>query len=142
MAIAVLGIMSALGAAPVLAVDYGGALTINAPTTVHDKAGTITIRARYHCDQYVAPYAGGTDLLIGGITSPATITGFDGVAAITCDGKSHQVTLTLTAFNGGLTGTAILQFVHQGTSPDPTVGGIAAIDPTLSSVVTVVQPRK
>ena len=115
--------IGALGAAPVAAQTTSGALTVDVMSgAVVDKDGTITLRAKYACGQYDAPYDG-TDLLIASITSSTG--GYHANAAVTCDGTTQHITLHLIAFNGGVSGSANLQFGHQGNSPDGTIGTIA-----------------
>jgi hypothetical protein len=125
--------IAALGAGPAVALAGGGDLSVQAHVALVDKDGTITLRAKYVCSQYDAPYDG-TDVLIASITSSAG--GYDTFTSVTCDGTKQHVTLTMAAFDGGTSGSAILQLGHEGISPDGTTGTISVFVDVPVKVVT------
>lgn len=98
-----------------------------------DKGGTITLKARYACSPYEAPFDG-ADLLIASITG--SVGGYDGFAFITCDGTEQRITMSLTAFEGGVSGPANLQFGHEGLSADGTTGTISVFVDVSTKVVS------
>jgi len=126
--------VAALGVIPAVALADSGDLTVQSIRgAVVDKDGTITLRAKVVCSQYDAPYDG-TDWLIASITSSTG--GYDTFTQVTCDGTRQHVTLTLTAFDGGTSGSATIQLGHEGLSPDGTIGTISAFVEEPIKVVT------
>ena len=86
------------------------------------KDGVVSLKVRYTCSPYDAPYDG-SDLVIASITSSTS--GYDGVAPVVCDGTDQQINLSLTAFNGGFEGSTTVQFAHQGMTADGSSGTVS-----------------
>ncbi len=63
-----LAVLMAFGVTPVLAASPGDLSVRATPATVIDRDGTVTLKIRYSCTQYEAPY-NGTDLLYASIVS-------------------------------------------------------------------------
>jgi hypothetical protein len=111
-----------LAAAPVAAkhpvADFSpGAFVADVYGATHDRDGVLSLRVRYSCSPYEAPFDG-SDLVIASITSGES--GYDGFEWVTCDGSSQQLTLSLLAFNGGVEGDTYVQFTHEGMEADGT----------------------
>lgn len=117
-----------LAAAPVAAKhpvpDFSpGAFVADTYGPTHDRDGSISVRVRYSCSPYEAPYDG-SDLVIASISSGQS--GYDGFESVTCDGNSQELTMSLTAFNGGFEGDTYLNFTHQGMTADGS-SGVASV---------------
>jgi hypothetical protein len=111
-----------------------GALIADVSGVAIDKGGEVTVKVRYTCSPYDAPYDG-SDLVIASITAGAS--GYDGVASVTCNGNDQQLSMSLTAFNGGVEGTANLQFAHEGLTADGSSGTIGvSVDVPVKVVIT------
>ncbi len=138
-ALAVALAIAVVGAAPVAAKHNEGVLGFGALSAdvmngaFVDKDGTITLKATYACSPYEAPFDG-ADLLIASITG--SVGGYDGFAFITCDGTDQRITMSLAAFDGGVSGPANLQFGHQGLSADLTTGTISVFVDVSTKVVS------
>jgi hypothetical protein len=85
------------------------------------KDGVLSMKVKYTCSPYEAPFDG-SDIVIASVSSGAS--GFDGIAAVVCDGSSQQVTLSLTAFNGGFEGPTSVVLAHQGMTADGSSGTV------------------
>lgn len=115
-------------AAPASASTPGDLSVSGLPRSVIDRGGSVTLRVKYACLQYSEPYTG-SDIILANITSTAAdgqgYGTFYPYTEILCDGRSHRVTLTLRAYNGGLSGPADLQFGHEALTPDGAFGIIS-----------------
>jgi hypothetical protein len=129
-ALAVVGLAAAPVAAgrPVADLSPGSFLADVSGAAVA-KDGVLSLKVKYSCSPYEAPFDG-SDLVIASVASGAS--GFDGIGAVVCDGSSQQMTLSLTAFNGGFEGPASVVFAHQGMTADGSSGtvGVFAELPT------------
>jgi hypothetical protein len=94
-----------------------GSLVAEVSGSAVAKDGVVSVKVKYRCSPY-----DGSDVVIASITSSAS--GFDGVDNLICDGSSQQVTLSLTAFNGGFEGSTSVQLAHQGMTADGSSGTV------------------
>jgi len=111
-----------------------GSLVAEVSGSAVAKDGVVSVKVKYRCSPYDAPYDG-SDVVIASITSSTS--GFDGVDNLICDGSSQQVTLSLTAFNGGFEGSTSVQLAHQGMTADGSSGTIGVfVDVPVKVVMT------
>lgn len=99
-----------------------GAFVADVSGTAVAKDGVASLKVKYTCSPYDAPYDG-SDIVIASVTSSAS--GFDGFDTVVCDGSNQQITLSLNAFNGGFEGSTSVLFAHEGMTADGSSGTIS-----------------
>ena len=98
-----------------------GSFAADVSGTAVAKDGVLSVKVKYTCSPYEAPYDG-SDIVIASVASSTS--GFQGIAPVTCDGSGQQITLSLDAVNGGFEGSANVQLAHQGMTADGSSGTV------------------